>query len=278
LGRKLIKQTTTSVFVWSSRVGFISDSPMSDPHLTDSGGGGAISSSQNQQSSSSLPASHQPSSTYAKALGGTASGTTSNLMKYAEIVAQQKSQRNVLEMKIKKITTTNSETNEVINPKYLTMDDISELIFDIINIKFEECVGVDYFTGRWDTKEIMMKPGVDTSNFITTEPITFKSHEIIVRKMLNDVTKVTFKNVPMYVPDEEILHLCGMYGTVVDNKVCWERLKISTSTTKGFLVSPTRYVMMNLNNGSALNNFYWMEGPMAGDPGRRVTVLHHGQK
>ena len=52
---------------------------------------------------------------------------------------------------------------------------------------------------------------------------------------------------------------------------------MSTSNKKGVLVSPTRYVIMNLNNGAKFNNFYWMEGPMAGDPGRRVTVLHHGQ-
>ena len=81
----------------------------------------------------------------------------------------------------------------------------------------------------------------------------------------------------MYVPDEEILHLCGVYGTVQDIKVYWETQRVTTSTKRGILVSPTRYVLMNLNNGSKFNNFYWMEGPMAGDPGRRITVLHHGQ-
>ena len=37
--------------------------------------------------------------------------------------------------------------------KNLTFDDVSELIFEIINIQFEECIGVDYFTGRYDTRE-----------------------------------------------------------------------------------------------------------------------------
>ena len=198
-------------------------------------------------------------------------------MKYAEIIATQKSQRNVLEIKMKKTNQDNRAAMDHTIVKNLTFDDVSELIFEIINIQFEECIGVDYFTGRYDTREVMLKPDVDYSKYITIDPILFKDHEITVKKMLNDVTKVTFKNVPMYVPDEEILHLRGIYYIVVDKKVYWEQLRITTTTKKGLLTSPTRYVLMNLNNGAQFNNFYWMEGPMAGDPGRRVTVLHHGQ-
>ena len=48
----------------------------------------------------------------------------------------------------------------------------------------------------------------------------------------------------MYVPDEELLHLAGVYGTVVENKVHYEKLRITTSTKQGVLTSPTRYVLM----------------------------------
>ena len=34
---------------------------------------------------------------------------------------------------------------------------------------------------------------------------------------------------------------------------------------------------MNLKNGLCFKNFYWMEGPMPNDSGRRITVLHAGQ-
>ena len=218
----------------------------------------------------------QPTLTYAAALGGV-SGGKSNLLKYEEIIVQQKTQRNVLEMKIKKVITKDND-GEIIQPKSLTIDDLSEFVFEILNVQFDECVGVDFFTGRYDTREILLKPQVDTSKYITKEPLVYKQHEITIKKMLNGATKVTFKNVPMYVPDEEILHLCGIYGTVQDNKVYWEKFRVTTSKQKGVLLSPTRYVLMNLNNGAMFNNFYWMEGPMPGDPGRRVTVLHHGQK
>ena len=238
---------------------------MSDPHLQDRGGGDTDPSNPLPESSS--PTSSNPdqiSLTYAKAVGGAAGGS-SHLKKYAEIIATQKSQRNVLEVKIRKTNPISTETTSEV--KSLTFDDISELIFETLNIQFEECVGVDYFTGRYDTREILLKPEVDATKYITAEPIKFKDHDITVKKMLIDVTKVTFKNVPMYVPDEEILHLCGIYGTVVEDKVHWEQLRITTSSKRGVLVSPTRYVIMNLNNGASFNNFYWMEGPMAGEVG-----------
>ena len=219
----------------------------------------------------------QKTLTFAEALGG-ASGGSQSLRKYAEIIALQKKERNVLELKLRKIKPININNQEAENVPNLTFDDLSELIFEVFNIKFEHCIGVDYNTGKYDTKEIHLKAEVDSSNYITSQPIMYKSHEITVKKMLHNVTKVTFKNVPMYVPDEELLHLCGIYGSVVENKVHWEQHRITTSTKKGVLISPTRFVLMHLNNGASFNNFYWLEGPMPGDPGRRITVIHTGQK
>ena len=39
----------------------------------------------------------------------------------------------------------------------------------------------------------------------------------------------------------------------------------------------TRFIDVELFTGAALNNFYWMEGPLLGDTGTRVTMLHAGQ-
>ena len=72
-------------------------------------------------------------------------------MKYAEIIAQHKSQRNVLEVKLRKIIKINKDTNEKMDPpKNLTIDDLSEIIFETMNIQFKDCLGVDYYTGRYD--------------------------------------------------------------------------------------------------------------------------------
>ena len=39
----------------------------------------------------------------------------------------------------------------------------------------------------------------------------------------------------------------------------------------------TRFVDMELSKGACMNNYYWLEGPLSGDHGRRILVLHNGQ-
>ena len=43
------------------------------------------------------------------------------------------------------------------------------------------------------------------------------------------------------------------------------------------LFSEVHSVHQKLLSLSILFNFYWMEGPMPGDPGRRIKVFHQGQ-
>ena len=66
---------------------------------------------------------------------------------------------------------------------------LSEYVFDILDYKFEveEYVGVDN----------LLKSELDYTKYISTEPMVFKEHKIMVKKMLNDGTKVTFRNVLM---------------------------------------------------------------------------------
>ena len=132
----------------------------------------------------------------------------------------------------------------------------------------------DYNTGRFDTKHIQLKPDIQADQFTTTSPIMFRGYSVTVNKQLNNITRVTFKNVPLNVPNEEVLHLCSSYGKPVDNKVYFETL--TNQRNKGMRGS-TRYVDMELTKGASMMNYYWMEGPLSGDQGRRVLVLHNGQ-
>ena len=43
------------------------------------------------------------------------------------------------------------------------------------------------------------------------------------------------------------------------------------------MLGGTRFVEMEMFKGTSMNNFYWMEGPLPGDTGSRITVLHGGQ-
>ena len=90
----------------------------------------------------------------------------------------------------------------------------------------------------------------------------------------NNVTKITFRNVPLNIPDEEIVQLVETYGKPVDFTVHYERL--NNYKNRG-MVGGTRFMDVELFPGASMNNFHWMEGPLAGDTGGRITVLHAGQ-
>ena len=197
-------------------------------------------------------------------MGGAPEGTK-NMRTFSQIIEQEKLNRNILEIHLRKTEA---------KPRNLTFDDIGEFLFDILKINHDDCLGFDYTTGRYDSRQIKLKPSIDTTPYITLNPIIFMDHEITVKKQLSNVTKVLFKNVPLNVPDEEILNLCFCYGTVMNNTVQYE--KLYNDRNKG-MIGSNRYVEMVLYSGAALENFYWLEGPLPGDAGRRVTVLHNGQ-
>ena len=206
----------------------------------------------------------QKTATMAWAMGG-ATGRNMNMRPFNQIIEQELKNRNILEIHLRKTTT---------NPKNITFDELGDFIFDVLKVNPTDCIGFDYTTGRYDTREIKFKPNIDLEPYLSTTPYLFMEHEITVRKQLSNVTKVTFKNVPLNVPDEEIFNLCLCYGTVTDDTVHYE--KMFNSKNKG-MPGSTRFVYMNLDHGSLFENFYWMEGPLAGDSGRRILVLHNGQ-
>jgi hypothetical protein len=71
---------------------------------------------------------------------------------------------------------------------------------------------------------VKLKPGVDASQYLTKDtPIIFKNHEIVVISQTANVTRVTFRNVPFNIPDEEIVNLCLCYGELVDSTVSYEK-------------------------------------------------------
>ena len=56
----------------------------------------------------------------------------------------------------------------------------------------------------------------------------------------------------------------------------WGASEKAKRTSQG-VPGSTRYVEMKLSPGKQFENYYWMEGPLSGDAGCRVTVLHNGQ-
>jgi hypothetical protein len=171
-----------------------------------------------------LPASNlnslpdQRTRTSAWAGAGVSGGINMKTRTFAQIIQDEKNQRNILEIQLNKIVTNNTD------PKSLTYEDIGELLFDVLEINPDDCISFNFNTGRYDQREIKFKPSINTSKFLRVEPITFKEHTITVKKQRQNIIRVSFKNVPLNVPDEEILTLCAAYGKAVDNCVQYERL------------------------------------------------------
>ena len=201
-----------------------------------------------------------------------AAGGVSGGRNFSKIIEDEQRDRNILELKISKIDI-EDDNGAMTKPRPLTFEDLGEFLFDTLEINPTDCVTFNFSTGRYDQREIKFKPGVDTNPFLREPAVTFKNHSISVRKQRQGVVKVTFKNVPLNVPDEEILNLCNSYGKPVGN-VYYEKLQ----NIRGFvLTGSTRFVDVEMEQGISFENYYWLEGPLPGDIGKRIVVLHNNQ-
>ena len=245
-------------------------------HLTDTSSGrgpGPPNNSDQSRTQPILPGQITGSSAW---YGDRASGGNPMhaMRSFAQIVEDEKRDRNILEISIQKPKPSDDDP-EAARIKPITFDDLGELIFDVLKINASDCLSFDYNTGRYDCRQIKFKPGISLDPYVTTTPISFKDHLVTTQKQLNNIVRVTFKNVPLNVPNEEIINLCNCYGKPVDNKVTYETL--TNARNKGHTGS-TRYVDMEFQPNVSMENYYWMEGPLQGDKGRRILVLHNGQE
>ena len=214
--------------------------------------------------SSGLPA------TSAWAGGRSSASEPVKMRSFEEILAEASANRNILEIHLKKNISNDEQRTK---PANLTFDQLGDLIFDHLQIKKEDCLRFNFSTPRYDTREVVLKPGVDISPYIKTLE-NFCGHTVTTRPQSNNVTKVSFRNVPSNVPDEEIIRLCNAYGTPLKNVVTYEKMN---GNRMAGCVGSTRFVEMEITPGKSFNNYYWMEGPLPGDQGCRITVLHSGQ-
>ena len=193
---------------------------------------------------------------------------------FEEILSEEIKSRNILEIHLKK-SITYDENNKEDKPKNITFDQLSDFIFGTLKIRPQDCLGIDYTTGRYDTREVQLKPEVDSSRYVT-EPnscILHSNHSITVKRQTNNISKVLFRNVPLNVCDEEILQLCAVYGDIIGGV---KRERLYNNKDKGKMGS-NRSVEIILFENRTFENYYWLEGALPGDQGRRVTVTHPGQ-
>ena len=136
--------------------------PVDDP------GGGVISKGNVQ--ASALPA----TSDWAGGRVG-ASDAPMRLRSYEEIIADAKSNRNILEINLKK------NSSDEVRPSNLTFNQLGELLFDKLKLKSEDCLRVNFSSHRYDTREVILKPTVDLSPYIM-EIDDFYGHSVISKR------------------------------------------------------------------------------------------------
>ena len=205
----------------------------------------------------------------AQAAGGTVPGGRS----WQQIFNDAKQKRNIIEIYIEKAyNPENNLPNLQQQRQQMTNDELSDFIFKELNIPESDCIGLDYF---YSHKEVELKEGVDVSPYLhVTTPIIFQGYSILVKKQeTNFATKILFRGVPLNVPDEELINLSLCYGQPTG---AVRREKLTNVKDKGKIGS-NRTLDVILNPGSSFENYYWMEGPLPSDQGRRITVTHQNQ-
>ena len=194
------------------------------------------------------------SSATAPATGGGSDSSKPRMRTFAEILHEEQNHRNILEVKLERLSIAD-ENGDKIKAKTLNEDDICDFLFDIVQLKVEDCAGIALRTHRYDTKEIKLKKNVDPSPYLRSDPVVYKNHKITITKQTNNLTRVTFRNVPYNIPDEEIIHLCKVYGEPFENRVYYEK---PSARTRGIPQS-TRYVQMKMAAGKQFENYYWLK-------------------
>ena len=93
--------------------------------------------------------------------------------RYAEIIANAEEVargRQSIILKLNKIQDIDNSDNTVPN---LSHEEIGDLIFDTLKIKPDDILGINLYTGRYDTRELIIKANADVSSLVNRK-IEFK--------------------------------------------------------------------------------------------------------
>ena len=101
------------------------------------------------------PTSHRPdlrTGTPAWAGDSVSGGQTRS---FEQIIQEEKRNRNIIEIQLTKIQRSD-ENGKILRPKSLTFEELGELIFDVFEIKPEDCIAINLNTGRYNQREVKL--------------------------------------------------------------------------------------------------------------------------
>ena len=212
---------------------------------------------------------------YANAAGSSASNAEKEA--YKTLVKEAKEKRNSLILSHPK-NPSEPGASASQGKRQMYMKDWASLIFDDLEMAVDDVVAIDFHAGGPNMVEIQYADSVDPSKYLDLS-YNKKGLEFKLKPTSQVSTTVSFKGVPLCVPDQELLHLIKAYGGKLESEVVSHE-KVEHVTEKGvsFTVSgTTRTVNASFPPNKRLRSYYWLQGPLAKDQMRRVTVTHDGQ-
>jgi hypothetical protein len=158
----------------------------------------------------------------------------------------------------------------------LSLDDFSDFLFFDLKIKPEDCLSLAHSVSHFDSKEVCFKPGVDISDYCVSEHL-FKGYCISTRIQSSRTVRVTFRDVPHYIYNEELFNIVNCYGKAVDLMVHFG--PPGSDKARGLINMNTRSILMQLDAAKpSLPSYFWLEGPLPGDLMTRISASFPGQE
>ena len=199
--------------------------------------------------------------TSAQAAAGQAPPKATQMKPYAELVREAKEIRNILESKITRISSA-QEADAASAPKQdnqLSFDSLADFLFSTLNIDPSNCLTFNHSLRNNSCKELSFKPGVAIDCYVGTHNISQgqSTFSLTTRKQECSTVRLTVKNCPLNIPDQEILYIASTFCIPMDNIIHYETL--SNMKARG-LNGGTRYLEVELKPGVVVPNFFWGPG------------------
>ena len=152
------------------------------------------------------------SRTTAQVVAGQAPPQPTQMKPYAQIIQEAKRIRNILEVKIIKTSTPDPDVTSK-RDNQLSFDATADFLFSTLNIDPASCLAFNHSLGNSNTKELSFKPGVSIDSYVGTYNINQgqSTFSITTRKQQSSTVRLTFRNCPLNIPDQELLHIATTF-------------------------------------------------------------------
>ena len=222
------------------------------------------------------------SSIAVQAAAGVATRPTT-IRPFLDIIKDASSNRNILEIHITKTLQGSMASNATTakatgaREELISFDTMADFLFSHLQIDPNTCTTYNHSLSNPSTKELAFQPGFKIPNkYIDSWTITKGSNTYFITTKLQTGTKVrlVFRECPLSIPDDEILHIARTFCNPTDDIVYYEQMNSKGKSIR----SGTRYLEVELKPGVVLPTYFWLEGPLDGDRASRVNVSHSGHQ